>query len=143
MRGTIRPLPQNVFMAWCLVKGRDILKTQFTVIPPSMPMSSKWSLSFRVPCCLHLQIVTPYNVVVGYQRFRGACCLHLQVWSACGQQISLANRILSIASFQIHPQSQVMFICPSDFTLYIPTPELASLSKLRTKIWYSLLSVRS
>jgi hypothetical protein len=25
-----------------------------------------------------VRVVTPFSVVVGYQRFRGPCCLHLQ-----------------------------------------------------------------
>jgi hypothetical protein len=36
------------------------------------------SCRFGGPCCLHLQVVTPCSVVVGYQRFEGPCCLHLQ-----------------------------------------------------------------
>jgi hypothetical protein len=39
-------------------------------------------------------VVTPYSVVVGYQRFRGPCCLHLQGevkwWRPCSDMWNLS-----------------------------------------------------
>jgi hypothetical protein len=48
-------------------------------------MSPRYPLDGRLSPCL--QVVTPCNDVVGYQRFGGLCCLHLQVVTPCSDLV--------------------------------------------------------
>jgi hypothetical protein len=61
MCGTIPPLPQYVFMAWCLFKHRGNFTFTFTFTSIFNKCVNRDFVVFWV--------VAPWNVVIGYQRF--------------------------------------------------------------------------
>jgi hypothetical protein len=81
-------------MIWVGIPCDDVVENQcfgvpcclhLQVVKPYNNVAGYWR--FGGPYCLHLQVVTPYNDMVGYQRFRGPCCLHLQVVKQCSDVV--------------------------------------------------------
>jgi hypothetical protein len=68
MHGSLPPLPEYTFRAWCSVKVQR-------------------TLPFIVSVGKYVQIVvfwvvTPCIVLAGYQSFRDPCCIHLHPWTS-------------------------------------------------------------
>jgi hypothetical protein len=65
MRGAIPPLPQYVFMAWCLVKHRD----NFTFTFSPFPQYKRYSLILQ-SCCSTNHFNSRYLVLYGCEYWR-------------------------------------------------------------------------
>jgi hypothetical protein len=68
MRGAIPPLPQYIFMAWCLVKQRD--NFTFTFILPTLIVVGDFycGVSFNTESPLHEVQITRYQFPQGFRR---------------------------------------------------------------------------